>query len=91
MLRIVLTCVLVLAMISSASADHPCSTWSTWEPEFTADTPEGTYYVFFHGLDGGPRWPWIYEESNGIDGLQRRDPLEDGTCHGMIEPDTLIF
>lgn len=32
---------------------------------------------------------WIYEESNGIEGLQRGDVMVDNTCGGMIEADTL--
>lgn len=34
---------------------------------------------------------WIYEESNGIAGLQRFDGPADDTCHGMIAPDTFIM
>lgn len=94
MLRIVLPCAFVLAIISSASADH-CSTWSTWTHGVVeADTPVGTYYVFGDGLDceAGCFWtPWIYQESNDLQGLQRLDPLVDDTCHGMVAPDTLIF
>ncbi len=32
---------------------------------------------------------WIYEESNGIDGLQRHDDNVDDTCGGTVAPDTL--
>ena len=32
---------------------------------------------------------WIYEESNGIEGLQRSDEVKDDTCGGQIEGDTL--
>ena len=31
---------------------------------------------------------WLYQESNGIPGLQRGDEVVDNTCHGMIEADT---
>lgn len=44
---------------------------------------------------------WIYEESNGYEGLQRRDYvgdeehrpawLKDDTCDGLIQPDTILF
>jgi hypothetical protein len=34
---------------------------------------------------------WIYQESNGIDGLQRGDEMKDDTCGGEIEMDTLPF
>lgn len=35
---------------------------------------------------------WIYEETNGIDGLQRRDEVRDDTCGGRAGPgDTIRF
>lgn len=34
---------------------------------------------------------WVYEESNGIVGLQRLDDQVDDTCHGRIEPDTIVM
>lgn len=34
---------------------------------------------------------WTYEESNGIEGLQRGDEVHDDTCGGTIESDTLAF
>ncbi len=44
---------------------------------------------------------WIYEESNGYEGLQRKDTptgddryapwLKDDTCGGLIQPDTILF
>lgn len=34
---------------------------------------------------------WIYQESNGIDGLQRNDEFHDDTCGGAIQSDTIIF
>lgn len=30
---------------------------------------------------------WIYEEANGIEGLQRGDEVKDDTCNGQIESD----
>lgn len=33
---------------------------------------------------------WIYQESNGIDGLQRNDAGADDTCGGVIAADTLL-
>jgi hypothetical protein len=32
---------------------------------------------------------WIYEESNGMDGLQRGDEVVDDTC-GLIDSDTIL-
>lgn len=34
---------------------------------------------------------WIYEESNGIAGLQRQDELHDDTCGGQISGDSIVF
>jgi hypothetical protein len=35
---------------------------------------------------------WIYQESNGIEGLQRGDEVVDDTCGGAAgEADTIIF
>lgn len=33
----------------------------------------------------------IYEESNGIDGLQRQDEVVDDTCGGVFPGDTQII
>jgi hypothetical protein len=36
--------------------------------------------------------PWIYEESNSVEGLQRHDEQHDDTCGGAAGAgDTLIF
>lgn len=34
---------------------------------------------------------FVYEEGNGIDGLQRQDRVADDTCRGMIPPDVRVF
>lgn len=34
---------------------------------------------------------WIYEETNGIQGLQRHDAGKDDTCGGFIEPDSMVI
>lgn len=34
---------------------------------------------------------WTYQESNGLEGLQRGDEQRDDTCHWMIESDTFIW
>lgn len=86
---------LVLALCVPASADH-CTTWSS-DDDVELDTnpfglPGPRYYY-----DNDPAnlpccvlgvW-FVYEESNGIDGLQRGDEAVDNTCHGMIAPDTI--
>lgn len=34
---------------------------------------------------------WIYQEMNGIDGLQRQDMFRDDTCGGMYSGDLIVF
>lgn len=34
---------------------------------------------------------WVYQEANGIDGLQRQDEIVDNTCNGQIPGDTIVF
>lgn len=76
-----------LATFPAAGADH-CATWSTSNPEADTTTMGGPYYV---DLDGIAEGIWIYEESNGLPGLQRGDEMKDDTCHGSIESDTIIL
>lgn len=68
---------------------------TTSRPEVdTTATPVGRFYI-----DNDPCQPcgiilspWIYEESNGIEGLQRADEVMDDTCGGRAGPgDTIIF
>lgn len=76
---------LVLMLMGSTDAEH-CTTWSTSHPEVSVDgfyvdndvcQPECVFSI------------WLYEEGNGIPGLQRGDEVVDDTCHGMIESDTV--
>ena len=79
---------LVLLLVGSTDAEH-CTTWSTSHPEIDLGDSMGYY------IDNDLCQPeclfsiWIYNESNGIPGLQRGDEVVDDTCHGMIESDTL--
>lgn len=46
----------------------------------------------YGGGDGGCLFSiWFYQESNGMEGLQRIDEVKDDTCGGQIEGDTLAF
>jgi len=79
-----------LTIAMPAGADH-CVDFTTSAPEATDSSTGTTYYV-----DNDLCQPeciysiWVYEESNGIDGLQRGDEVVDDTCHGLIEADTII-
>lgn len=71
-------------------------------PTTTDAVAAGAYYVYEPCLDETPEgreecaywgpWSiWVYEESNGIAGLQRQDELRDDTCGGAIPGDTILF
>lgn len=72
-----------------------CDGYSTSRPEYSTENPTGAavYYVDPDGFYSSTHmWSiWVYEESNGIPGLQREDEVVDDTCHGQIRGDTIIF
>lgn len=84
-MRAVVPLLFVLVLLAPARADECVPTGPSHEAEV------GGFYV-----DNDLCQPeclasaWIYQESNGIDGLQRRDHVYDDTCAGMIEPDTRV-
>lgn len=101
MRTILLTLAMMIALAMPVGAEH-CVTWSTHAPEVDtkiASEAAGLdrYYVAddCFPLIACPMEPifslWIYEESNGIEGLQRGDEVYDDTCHGMIDGDTIVF
>lgn len=80
----------VLAVVAPADAEELKCTTS--EPDI--DTKETTgagqprFYVDLDGMDA----VWIYEETNGVAGLQRGDSMKDDT-HGRLcyEPDDIVL
>jgi hypothetical protein len=86
-----LSLLVALAFALPAGAGH-CEAYSTTQPDVDV---AGVYYVDEDCLDGCSVEIlfsiWIYEESNGIPGLQRGDEHTDDTCHGMIEADRVAF
>lgn len=94
-MRALVPMLVVLALTAPAvRADH-CETWRTSVPDLTlAVDAETTFYFSWdcdEFCDAGPLAIYLYEESNGIPGQQRQDEIDDGTCHDMIAPDTLIY
>lgn len=94
-LRPLVAFAIVFLLASFAEAGH-CLTYSTTPPSLTCyDVPSpeaGGYYVDEDCCVIGCIFSiWIYQESNGIPGLQRDDEHVDDTCHGLIEGDTVIF
>lgn len=55
----------------------------------TTVIPVGRHYVVFDRYDNGDIGVWIYEESNGIDGLQRPDERH-GSCGQPHQADSLV-
>lgn len=42
-------------------------------------------------VESGLWYMWVYEESNGIPGLQRQDEMQDDTCGGVIPGDRILY
>jgi len=83
-----LTLAALAVALPAGLADH-CSSYNTSTAEFDAIPP---YYVDNDLCQPGCIYSiWVYEETNGIEGLQRGDEFVDDTCHGLIEADTIIF
>lgn len=97
------TTLLTLAALSIALpaslADH-CTTYSASDAEITTTGDEGA----IHYVDNDLCQPecgfsiWLYEESNGLPGLQRSPAAEgnnpyapDNTCHGAYPSDTYWY
>lgn len=80
--------------LGGAVADH-CAGPSTTTPILTLHWLGGnglyvTGDVFCAAADVLMCGYYVYEEANGIAGLQRGDELVDDTCHGSIAPDRIV-
>ncbi|HUR69150.1 MAG TPA: hypothetical protein VM370_07870 [Candidatus Thermoplasmatota archaeon] len=88
------TTLLTLATLSVAlpAALADCELTTSAPEVDTGATPAGQFYV-----DNDACQPtciysiWIYQESNGVAGLQRSDEVHDDTCGGVFEGDLNIF
>lgn len=77
------TIVLTIAAISialPAGLADPCKVSTS-----KSTLEHGKYY-----LVAGLTSIWVYEESNGMKGLQRGDVLKDDTCQGQVKSDDLV-
>ena len=88
------TLLTALAILAPISAAWHCGGITTSQPEVTINNLYVDHQTATQRCSGlvehdCTQWVFFYAESNGIDGLQRRDFLRDDTCHGMIPPDTL--
>ncbi|HUR69148.1 MAG TPA: hypothetical protein VM370_07860 [Candidatus Thermoplasmatota archaeon] len=84
----VLTALLTLAALGAASASAAGCAPTTSHPELEND---GMYVDNDACTLDCILSIWVYEESNGMPGLQRDDSGRDDTCGGQIEADTNIL
>lgn len=91
-MRALLPLTWLLLLAPPVDASH-CETHHT-NPA-TLDTGPGLPARYYVDVDHCDICGWtyivVYEESNGIPGLQRGDKIVDDTCHAAIRPDTLIL
>lgn len=80
----------LLLAVMGASADH-CAAY-VGNPEFVVPTPLGLFYADNDLCQLECMFSlWVYQETNGFDGLQRGDPVVDDTCHGTIRADSIVL
>lgn len=99
-MRIGLLLALASVGVAPALAEH-CEGYTTSEPYLVCGdvcagsaAAAGGHYVFVEGGDcpsGCIYSLWVYEESNGLAGLQRGDEMHDDTCHESVAPDRIAF
>lgn len=86
--------ILTVLMLPIAAADME-SECQQAEPEVdTGDTPAGRYYVDNEACQPDCLFSiWVYQESNGQDGLQRCEDWdhESGCGYGNCNPDAIML
>ena len=93
-MRALLLVALTLAIPATIATHHAECVMTSSEHELdSGETPAGRFYV---DNDPDPDWSilstlWIYQEANGIDGLQRRDEFVDDTCGHLELGDEIIY
>ena len=90
--KLITTLLALAALAAVAPADALDPRCTTSDPDI--DTRETTgrdqprFYVDLDGTDA----VWIYEETNGIPGLQRGDSMKDDTFGGLCyAPDDIVL
>ena len=90
-MRLILALSVAVAIALPVGAEH-CETWTTSEPVSDLSFFGLPYYLDHDLCQDYMICPtWVYEETNGITGLQRGDDIVDDTCHGQIESDAIVF
>jgi hypothetical protein len=80
---------LLALTLPSALAGH-CGGWSTSHPEVAQNGLYVDNDLCQLELECIASL-WVYQETNGIPGLQRSDPQVDDTCHGMVPADRRLI
>lgn len=92
----------MIAVEEAAAAEPKEDDWAVWDElgqchaKGAIEIPAAGYYVHERGDPPGTALllgagTWVYEESNGVEGLQLGGPDEDDAYKGCVNPDTLIF
>jgi len=87
-MRAILLLLSLTLLASTLSADGCVPTTSL------ASVEAADHYVVADACAGCLVSVWVYQESNGLPGLQRGDHVVDDTCGGQIEADfrvTLLY
>lgn len=89
-MRAALPLAMVIAIAAPAVGDH-CGAWATDDPDLMVYALGTVVYVDNDLCQPTCLWSaWVYQESNGMPGMQRDDPMMDLTCHGTIAGDTIL-
>lgn len=84
---------LILCVVTASGLAEACEP-TTSDPEVAL--PVAGAATFYVDGDACPECSlailiWIYEESNGLAGLQRSDDVHDDTCAGEVSADTAVL
>lgn len=91
-LSILLTGILATPLGASGHCTNPSTSVTTLGTPTVIVAQAGTNYLVAHaGVAPNVVLVQLYEESNGVSGLQRRDFGADDTCHGQVSPDRIVL
>lgn len=94
-MRILFLLLSVILGVAATGAAHHCEAPSATPADVSTENHLGlpVYYIDEDFICQLECWGsvWVYQESNGVAGLQRADENANDTCHGMIQGDTLVF
>lgn len=91
--RVALALTLALALLGIPAHAQDCDPSTSTDAHAISDGNSTHYVVTDPSTCGGCPigvHMYLYEETNGMDGLQRDDARRDDTCNGLIEPDDQV-